>query len=280
MIRKHFRKLSRVIFGAGILACSSAALADDDLAAKSANPIASMISVPFEFSYDFGAKNGSAAIINVQPVVPVTVGEWNFISRPIIPMASVNGFIPGLPGNPSDPGDFNTSNGEFTGFGDINYSLFVSPVKSGSIIWGVGPSIALPTATFEELGTGKWSAGPTLVALTQPKPWTIGILARQIWSFAGEKDRSSVSQMVLQPFVNYALSEGWYLSTSPIVVSNWKAKSKNRWTVPLGGGVGRVFKLGSQPVNLRAEAYGNVVKPDGAPDWQMKFTFQFLFPRG
>lgn len=105
------------------------------------------------------------------------------------------------------------------------------------------------------------------------------MLVRQIWSFAGASDRSDVNQFMIQPFVNFKLDRGWYLSSSPIAVANWKAKSGNRWTVPLGGGIGRVFKIGQQPVNMRLEAYGNVEVPEGGPDWATKFTFQFLFPQ-
>ncbi len=262
-----------------VIGFSAPADAQSDLAAATANPIASMISVPFESTWDFGADNGTAYFLNIQPVVPVAVGDWNLISRPIIPVIDVGGLttgIPGLPIDPTDPGLAGISGA--TGLGDINYSLFFSPADSGALIWGIGPSITAPTASDPILGTEKWSAGPTLVALVQPGPWTIGILARHLWSFAGASDRSNVNQTVLQPFVNYKLDQGWYLSSSPVMAANWEANSSNRWTVPLGGGVGRVFKIGEQPVNIRVEAYGNVLVPEGGPDWATKFTFQLLFP--
>ena len=280
-----FGKLVRgLLLGASValsvIALSRPAQAQSDLAAASANPIASMISVPFESSWDFGADNGTAYVLNIQPVVPVRVGNWNLVSRPIIPIIDVGGTTTGLTAAPLDPTDpgLATISGA-TGLGDINYSLFFSPANAGRLIWGVGPSITAPTATDPLLGTEKWSAGPTAVALIQPGPWTIGMLARQIWSFAGASDRSNVNQTVLQPFVNYKLSDGWYLSSSPVMAANWEAKSSNRWTVPLGGGVGRVFKLGQQPVNMRLEAYNNAEIPQGGPDWVTKFTFQLLFPQ-
>lgn len=188
----------------------------------------------------------------------------------------------GLPGIPTTSEGLDTQDvvgiSGATGLGDINYSLFFSPAKAGKIIWGLGPSVSLPTATDALLGSEKWSAGPTAVALTQSKSVTVGALLRQIWSFAGASDRSDVSQFLVQPFLNYRLGGGWYLSSAPIITANWKASSGNKWTVPLGGGFGRVFKIGQQPVNMRAEAYGNVEKPRGGPDWATKFTFQFLFP--
>jgi hypothetical protein len=280
-----FTRLLHVVLTLGALGLSpclfaGSAQAQGDLAAASANPIASMVSIPFESSWDFGADNGTAYIMNIQPVVPVRVGDWNLISRPIIPIIDVGGTTTGLTGAPIDPTDAGLASiSGATGLGDINYSLFFSPANSGPLIWGVGPSVTAPTATDPLLGTEKWSAGPTAIALVQPGPWTIGMLARQIWSFAGASDRSNVNQTVLQPFVNYKLSDGWYLSSSPVMAANWEAKKSNRWTVPLGGGVGRVFKLGQQPVNMRVEAYNNVEIPQGGPDWVTKFTFQLLFPQ-
>ena len=107
----------------------------------------------------------------------------------------------------------------------------------------------------------------------------MGILGRQLWSFAGDSDRRSVSQLLIEPFVNYNLDKGWFLITDMVITANWLADSDNRWTVPVGGGIGRIFKVGNQPINSRLEVYYNVVRPDAAPDWQVGFTWQFLFPK-
>ena len=248
----------------------------EDLRSAVQNPVSSMISLPLKLTADFGAPNGSAYFFNVNPVIPVTVGDWNLISRALIPaLVSVDGFIAGTPsipeGQPSDD--------RKTGLGDINYSLFFSPNKTKPFIWGVGPSITLPTATEDQLGSGKWSAGPTGVVLVQPGWGTYGLLLRQLWSFAGDDDRSEVNQMLIEPFVNYNLPGGWYLIADPIATVNWNASSGNKWTIPLGGGVGKLFKIGNQAINSRIEAYYNIEKPDGGPDWQTVFTFQFLFPK-
>ena len=246
----------------------------DDLRAKVQNPVGSLISVPFKFTADFGAPNGSAFFLNLQPVIPVTVGDWNLINRTIMPIIDVQGFIAGTPDIPAGaPGD------GATGLGDINHSVFVSPAEPGKVIWGIGPSITFPTATDDQLGSGKWSAGPTVVVLTQPKPWSLGVLGRQLWSFAGDSDRADVNQFLLEPFVNYNLAKGWYLITDMIITANWDAPSSQRWTVPVGGGVGKLFKIGNQAMNARVEAYYNVERPDSAPDWSMSFTLQFLFPK-
>ncbi|MBW1784092.1 MAG: neuromedin U [Deltaproteobacteria bacterium] len=245
-----------------------------DLRSAVQNPISSLISLPFKFTFDFGAPNGEATFLNIQPVYPVTVGDWNLVSRLIVPLIDSPGEIAGTPDIPNPiPGK------GATGLGDINYSMFFSPVKYDKIIWGVGPSINFPSATNQQLGSGKWSAGPTAVLLTQPGWGSVGVLGRQLWSFAGQSDRTTVSQFLLEPFVNYNLPQGWFLISDIIITANWKADSDNRWTVPLGGGVGKIFKIGTQAINSRIEAYYNVVKPDSAPNWQLTFTWQFLFPK-
>ena len=253
--------------------------AEEDLRAKTQNPVGSLISVPFENNFDFGADNGEAFVMNVQPVIPVRIGDWNLINRVIAPIIRVPGTISGLPVLPQGgTEDINKSSSKW-GLGDINYSLFLSPAEPGKMIWGVGPSLTMRTATSDFTGSGKWSAGPTAVILMQPKPWSVGVLGRQLWSFAGSHNRDSVSQFLVQPFVNYNLDDGWFLFSDPTMTANWKAGSGNRWTVPLGAGVGRLFKIGGQAINTRAGAFYNVEKPDSAPDWTIKFTLQFLFPK-
>ena len=245
-----------------------------DLRSAVQNPISSLISLPFKFTFDYGAPNGEASFLNIQPVVPITVGNWNLVNRAIIPLIDSPGEVAGTPGIP------NPVEGDgATGLGDINYSLFFSPVKYDKAIWGVGPSISIPTATSDQLGSEQWSAGPTGVVLFQPKWGTVGGLVRHLWSFAGESDRDNVNQSLFEPFINYNLPKGWYLISDIIIIANWEADSNNTWTVPLGGGVGKLFKIGNQAINARTEAYYNVEKPDNAPDWQWGFTIQFLFPK-
>lgn len=264
-----------ILFSASPLCFSAEEQQDSggDLRSAVQNPISSLISLPLKFNFDYGAQNGDATVLNIQPVVPVTVGDWNLVNRAIIPIATVDGAIQGA-GNPSPQG-----NGSASGLGDINYSVYFSPVKYDEVIWGVGPSLNLPTANDDQLGSGKWSAGVTAVALTVPDWGSMGILGRQLWSFAGESNRSDVNQTLIEPFVNYNLKDGWFLLTDIIVTANWEARSNQIWTVPLGGGVGRVFKIGNQAINSRLEAYYNVTKPDEAPDYTISFTWQFLFPK-
>jgi len=147
------------------------------------------------------------------------------------------------------------------------------------VIWGAGPAFVIPTATNDILGQGKFSIGPSFVALVQPPHWTIGALINNVWSVAGSGSRPDVNQMLLQYFVNYNMKKGWYLSSSPILTANWKATNSNVWTVPLGGGVGRITKLGFQPVNITAQFYGNAVHPAGASPWGMRLQIALLFPK-
>jgi hypothetical protein len=277
------RQGAAVVFvGLGLTTVSGLAQAEQqaggDLRAATQNPISSMVSLPFKFTFDNGADNGDANFLNIQPVLPVTVGDWNLVNRLIVPLANAPGGIPGLPNNPGvgDP----TKSGRTSGLGDINYSLFLNPLETkGSVIWGIGGSVTLPTASDDRLGSGKWSVGPTAVALTQPAWGSLGILGRHLWSVAGDSDRGSVSQSLVEPFVNYNLDNGWYLISDSVITVDWKIKSGDKVLLPLGGGVGKIFKVGNQAMNARVEAYSNVIKPDGAPDWTIGGTIQFLFPK-
>jgi hypothetical protein len=148
------------------------------------------------------------------------------------------------------------------------------------LTWSVGPAIQFPTGTNEVLSSRKWAAGPAGVALTMQGTWVIGVLAQNIWSFAGNNDRADVSQFLTQYFINYNLPDGWYLTSSPIITANWEAVGKgNKWTVPVGGGFGKVFRLGKLPFNANLSAFSNVIRPDFGPDWTLRFQIALLFPR-
>jgi len=247
-----------------------AAASNADALRKAAqNPIASLISVPVQNNNNFGiGPDGRVQdILNVQPVIPVHINQnWNLVSRiitPIIYQPTVN-----LPVNQGA-----------CGFGDLSPSFFLSPAKPSKILWGAGPAIVVPTATNPFLGQGKWSIGPTLVVLEQPGKWTLGGLVNNVFSFAGQSRRPHVNQMVFQYFINYNLQHGWYLTWQPTLTANWEATNGGRWVVPFGGGVGRIMKLGFQPVNLTAQVYGNAVHPPGASPWGMRLQIAFLFPK-
>lgn len=249
---------------------------DLDLAAAAQNPVANMISLPLQNNTLFGVgpNDDTANVLNIQPVMPVTIGDWSMINRTIAPLIYLPDVTRGLESLPEG-----VSGGSKFGLGDINHSIYVSPAKPGKVIWGVGPSLTLPTATDTKLGSEKWSAGPAAVVLTMPQPWVIGALARQLWSFAGDDARPEVSQFLLQPFVNYNMEGGWYMVSAPVITANWEATSDDRWVVPVGGGVGKLFTIGSQPINSSMQAYYNVEKPTNGADWSLRLQMQFLFPK-
>jgi hypothetical protein len=239
----------------------------EDLAKASQNPVAAMISVPFQnnTNFDVGPFGRTQDVLNIQPVIPITLNpDWNLISRTIVPLID-------QPKPREDSSLF--------GVGDINETLFLSPAHPGSVIWGVGPTVTAPSATNMILGTGKWLAGPSVVALVTPGHWVIGALVSNQWSFAGDGDRPSVNTGLIQPFINYNLPRGWYLTSSPIITVNWNAGSGQQWTVPVGGGIGRVFKVGGQAFNAQVAGYYNALHPDQAGNWQLRFQLSLLFPR-
>jgi hypothetical protein len=157
----------------------------------------------------------------------------------------------------------------------------LSPAHPGKLIWGIGPTFLFPTATDPTLGQGKWGAGPSIVLLTQPGHWTIGFLSNNMWSIGGERHRTQVNQFLTQYFVNYNLKEGWFLTESPILTSNWMATGGNRWLVPFGGGVGKMMKVGTQPVVWQVNTYYNLIHPHDVPypKWQVRLQVALLFPK-
>jgi len=256
----------------GITAFTHAALAEDkgtqDLAKAAQNPVADMISLPLQNNTNFGVGPGDDVqnVLNVQPVIPIKLGEdWNLITRTIAPVIYQPELVTGY--------------GSVFGLGDINTTLFLSPSKPGKFIWGAGPIFSFPTASDTVLGTGKWSAGPSVVVLTIRGHWVVGAVANNLWSYAGDDDREDVNQFLLQYFVNYNLPKGWYISSAPIITANWKADSGNKWTIPFGGGVGKIFRIGKQPMNAQVQAFYNVEKPEFGADWTLRLQLQFLFPK-
>jgi hypothetical protein len=235
----------------------------EELAKAAQNPVAKLISVPFQnnFNFNVGPNQVTQYILNVQPVIPISLNEdWNLITRTIMPIINQPSPAPGAP--------------NASGLGDINPALFFSPAKSGKLIFGLGPTFTLPTATDSILGNSEWCAGPAAVVLTIQGHWVVGALVNQQWSFAGWGDHY-VSAFLAQPFVNYNLPHGWYVTSAPIMTADWAAASSDQWTVPVGGGIGKIQRFGKLPVNFQFQAFYNVVTPNYGPDWQLRFQIQF-----
>jgi opacity protein-like surface antigen len=262
----NYKFESGVPDAAGPSSAGGSAAPTEELQKQSQNPIANLVSVPFQSNTNFNAGpfGRTQEIFNIQPVVPMPLNEdWNVISRTIIPLMSQ-----------PDP-LFNSST---NGIGDVTQSLFFAPANPGKLIWGFGPVFTVPSANDPILGTGKFLFGPTAVFLVTPGPWVIGTLLNNQWSVGGNPLRGPVNSFLAQIFVNYNMAGGWYLTSSPIITANWLAASSERWTVPIGGGFGRVFKIGDQPVNAQIAGYYNAVRPTGTADWQLRTAITFLFP--
>jgi hypothetical protein len=239
-----------------------------EIAKQAQNPIANVISVPLEndFYPHTGIDKEDSYVLEMKPVVPFRLSDgWNLITRTIIPVAQVPDLAPGVYGT--------------SGLGDVQASSFFSPARVGKVIWGAGPVISLPTATEDILGTKKVSIGPTAVALSIQGHWLYGALVQNLFSVAGPSKRPDVNQMLVQPFVNYNMRHGWYLTSSPIITSNWEVNGNKRWTVPVGGGVGRIVHFGKIPVSTYAQLFRNVERPNGTSSWSARFQMTFLFPK-
>lgn len=233
---------------------------NQDLTKAAQNPIANLISIPFQNNTNFNMPGDRTQnVLNIQPVIPLYEGR--LITRTIFPLIW----------NP----DYTQDSGSDFGFGDISFTAFYAPESKG-ITWGIGPVVSIPTGD-DTHGSGKWGIGPSIVALGMPGNWVVGGLINNIWSVAGDENKSDVNFFTFQPFINYNFPD-FYFTFSPVITANWEEDSDNQWTVPLGIGVGKLIKLGKLPVNFNVSYYNNVVKPEFAADWTLRVNATILLP--
>ena len=241
----------------------------DDLAKAVQNPLASLISLPFQANWNDGMGEYDRTLfnLNIQPVVPFNGKKWNIITRTIIPINTV-------------PLGETLS---VTGVGDTSFTMWWSPAKADKFIWGIGPSLTIPTAANREvLGTGKFSAGPSAVIFYGVGKFTMGVVGSNIWSFAGESHREDVNFFFAQWFVNFNLGGGLALGTAPIITCNWKYEPSgdgDQCTIPMGLQISKVMVVGTRPINVLFGYYNNVLHPEGGANNQFRFQVNFLFPR-
>jgi hypothetical protein len=252
-----------------LLAVPAFAETNEELAMKLNNPVAALISIPFQFNYDSNIgpnDDGDRYVLNIQPVIPFALNDdWNIISRTILPVVTQDDILPGV--------------GSQSGLGDIVQSIFFSPWRptQGGWIWGAGPVVLLPTATNDLLGADKWGLGPTAVVLRQNGPWTFGALGNHIWSVAGDDDRPDISNTLLQPFLTYTNKRGVSFSVNTESTYDWKSE---QWAVPLNANVSKVMKLGNQLVSVGGGVRYWAESTDAGPEGLgVRLQLTLLLPR-
>ncbi len=244
---------------------------EEALRKKVQNPVEQLTQVPVQnnINFDAGPFARNSNTLEVEPVIPLRISrDWLLVSR-ILMNALV--YQPNLA----------QTQGGAVGFGDTTPTFFLTPAHATKVVWGVGPSLQMPTASNSALGAGKWALGPSVAVFTQPKWGTVGFILQNVWSVAGDPKRPNINQMMLQLSGQYNLGKTWYLSTTPTIGADWTVSSPNRWIVPLGGGVGRVFQIGKQSFNATVVFYGAVVRPEAppSPKCQLSLQLAFLFPK-
>ena len=241
-----------------------------DVAKQLSNPVANLVSVPFQLNWDngVGPNKDLRHVMNFQPVVPMPLNDnWNVIGRMIVPFIGQPALMPGSAAS--------------SGTGDIVLSAFLSPSRVRGVVWGVGPVFGLPTTSDPFLGSGKWSMGPTAVVLKQSKAITVGALANHLWSVANTSniERRDVNQTFLQPFVSYTTTSAVTLSVNTETTANWEAADGNVWTVPLNVSVSKLTRLGPFPFSLGSGVGVYIVSPEGGPSWKLRMTMTLILPR-
>lgn len=237
-----------------------------ELATQLSNPVASMISVPFQNNTDFGIgpDDGWRNTLNIQPVIPISISSgWNLIARTIVPVVTQE--------------DVDPANRHQFGLGDTTQTFFFSPKTGGGLVWGVGPALVYPTGT-DGLSAGKWGAGPSIVLVKQtPDHTTFGLLANHIWSYAGADSHPEVSATFIQPFIGHTFASTLGISANLETSYAWET---DQWTVPVNLSVSRIFRIGGRPVSFAIGGRYYLDGPSGGPEWGLRLVATLIIPEG
>jgi hypothetical protein len=240
-------------------------LTNQELAISVHNPFLDFVKIPIQSTTGFqlGPDHKAGASWNIQPLVPISLNaDWDLIARPSVTVT----YLP--------------TPYEQTGLEDTQASFFLTAKKATTWIWGVGPIFQFPTASSAELGTGRWSAGPTAALIYTEGPWFGGILTDQLMSFAGNRERGSVNQTYVEPQISYNFESGWYVDCDPAITFDWTADDTDGSTLPMGADVGKAFTFGAQDMSFQLGAYDLLKRPDGSPQWIVRVSVTLLFPSG
>lgn len=237
-----------------------------EIAKKLNDPTASLISLPFQNNFDWGAGpdgDGFQYKLNVQPVIPINLDDdWKIIWRTILPFITQEDVI----GHTSQ-----------IGLGDLNTTIWLSPQKKreGQPTIGIGPILQFPTATDDLLGSEKWAIGPSVIFLRQSEGWTAGVLANHLWSVAGEEDRQDLSVTFLQPFLSYTTPKHTTFGINSESGYDWEHE---QWTIPINVFITQLVKIGGMPVSFQLGARYYAEVPEQGPEWGLRFSVTLVFP--
>ncbi len=241
---------------------SPSVMTDQELATSVHNPFQDFVKVPIQSTTGFqlGRDHKVGNSLNIEPLVPFSLNaDWDLFARPSLTVT------------------YAPTPHEQSGLEDLETSFFLTTAKNSTWVWGLGPIFDFPTASSSQLGTGRWSAGPTAALVYSEGPWTNYILAYQLMSFAGNRERGSVNQTYIEPEISYSFESGWYVDCDPAITYDWTADTANAWTIPMGADIGKAFTLGSQSLSAQVGAYDLLKRPEGNPQWIARVSVTFLF---
>jgi len=249
------------------------ATSQSELAKQSQSPISKLTILSFQYDmlFEVGLEEESFYSLTTGVIFPVNLGKKVYLVN--------RWFLPLVFQEANFPGDTNS-----VGLSDLNLQALLTPSEPkwfiwGEFKWGLGTSVFLPTNTNDQLGSDKISIGPLLGFVRRPRALVYGFLVQNVWSIVGDNNEPDVNKMILQYFFNYNFSNGWYLTTTNLVTANWEENNDNRWTVPIGGGIGKIVRTKHRHLDLRAQSYWLAEKPQFGPDWGIQFTVKLLFPK-